>query len=93
MAAVSLQFTEFPPVFIKSALALVTQVLRKDGFEGTQAVDGPDVPHQPDHDDRRGFNDGDRLYFFSFRLLCWHRKLLSARMWQLLNAAQENTFG
>lgn len=90
MAAVWLQFTEFTPVSIKSALALVAQVLRKDGFEGTQAVDGLDVPHHPDHDDRWGFNDGDRLYFFSFRLLCWHRKPLSTRMWELLNAAQKN---
>lgn len=92
-AAVRLHFAEFTPVSIKSALALVAQVLREDGFEGTQAVDGPDVPHQPNHDDRRGFNDGDRLYFFSLRLLCWHTKLLPAWMWRLLNAAQEKTFG
>lgn len=87
MVAVWPQFTEFTPVFIKSALALVAQVLRKYGFEGTQALDGLDVAHHPDHDDRRGFNDGDCLYFFSFWLLCWHRKLLFARMWQLLIAA------
>lgn len=66
MVAVWLQFTEFTPISIKSALALVAQVLRKYGFEGTQALDGLDVAHHPDHDDRRGFNDGDCLYFFSF---------------------------
>lgn len=89
MAAVWLQFPEFTPVSIKSALALIAQVLRKDSFEGTQAVDGLDVPHNPDHDDRRGFNDGDRLYFFSFRLLCWKTE----NFYHSDVAAQENTFG
>lgn len=93
IAAARLQVTEFTPVSIKSALALVAQVLGKECFEGTQAVDGLDVPHHPDHDDRRRFNDGDCLHFLSFRLLCWHRTLSATRMWQLLNAAQENTFG
>lgn len=64
----------FSPVSVKSALALVTQVLCKDGFEGTEAVHGLDVPHHPHHDDRRGFNNGDRLHFFSFGLLCGHRE-------------------
>lgn len=66
MATVWVPFTDYAPVSIKSTFALVTQVLGKDAFEGTQAVDGPDVPHHTDHDDRRGFNNGDRLYFFSF---------------------------
>lgn len=53
------------PVFIKSALALVTEMLCKDGFERTQATDGVNVSHDPHHNDRRGVNDGDRLYFLS----------------------------
>lgn len=95
MAAAWVQFTEFTPVSIKSAFALVAQVLCKDAFEGTQAVDRLDVPHHPDHDDRRGFNNGDRFYLFSFRLLCWHRKPLSIMMRQLYMQRREKdrTFG
>uniref|UniRef100_H2STL5 Uncharacterized protein n=1 Tax=Takifugu rubripes TaxID=31033 RepID=H2STL5_TAKRU len=64
-AAAWVQLTEFTPVSIKSAFALVAQVLCKDAFEGTQAVDRLDVPHHPDHDDRRGFNNGDCFYLLS----------------------------
>ncbi len=53
------------PIFIKSALAFVAEMLCKDGFEGTQAMDGLNVPHDPHHDDRRSLNDGHRLHFLS----------------------------
>lgn len=53
------------PVFIKSALALITEMLSKDGFEGTQATDSLNVSHDPHHNDRRSFNDGNCLYFLS----------------------------
>lgn len=53
------------PVFIKSALALVAEMLRKDGFERAQATDGLDVSHDPNYNDRRSFDDGDRLHFLS----------------------------
>lgn len=94
-AAAWVQFTEFTPVSIKSAFALVAQVLCKDAFEGAQAVDRLDVPHHPDHDDRRGFNNGDRFYLLSFRLLCWHRKPLSIVMRQLYmqHRERDRTFG
>lgn len=53
------------PVFVKSALALIAEMLGKDGFERTQAVDGLDVSHNPDYDDWRSFDDGHRLHFLS----------------------------
>lgn len=53
------------PVFIKSALALITEMLRKDGFERAKAMDRLDVSHNPDYNDRRGFDDGDRFHFLS----------------------------
>lgn len=45
-------------------------MLCEDGFEGTQATDGLNVSHDTHHNDRRSLNDGDRLYFLSFCLLC-----------------------
>lgn len=57
------------PVFVKSALALIAEMLSKDGFERTQAVDGLDVSHNPDYDDWRSFDDGHRLHFLSLWLL------------------------
>lgn len=94
-AAAGVQFTEFTPVSIKSAFALVAQVLGEDAFEGAQAVDRLDVPHHPDHDDRRGLDNGDRFDLLSFRLLCWHRKPLSVVMRQLYMQHRESdrTFG
>lgn len=62
------------PVFIKSALALVTQVLSKDGFQGAQTTDRFDVSHNTHHNDRRSLNDGHRLNFFSLWLLCGRQK-------------------
>lgn len=53
------------PVLVKSTLALITEMLCKDGFQGTQATDSANVSHDPYHDDRWSFNDGDRLNFFS----------------------------
>lgn len=58
------------PVFIKSALALIAEVLCKDGFERAKAVDGLDVSHNPDDNDRWSFNDGDCLNFFPLWLFC-----------------------
>lgn len=58
------------PVLIKSALALVTEMLCEDGFEGTQATDGLNISHDTHHNNRRSLNDGDRLYLLSFGLLC-----------------------
>uniref|UniRef100_A0A3Q1CTU1 Uncharacterized protein n=1 Tax=Amphiprion ocellaris TaxID=80972 RepID=A0A3Q1CTU1_AMPOC len=52
------------PVFVKSALALVTEMLGKDGFQGTQTADGFNVSHNPHHDDRWSFDDGNRLNLF-----------------------------
>uniref|UniRef100_A0A3P8SR60 Uncharacterized protein n=1 Tax=Amphiprion percula TaxID=161767 RepID=A0A3P8SR60_AMPPE len=52
------------PVFVKSALALVTEMLGKDGFQGTQTTDGFNVSHNPHHDDRWSFDDGNRLNLF-----------------------------
>lgn len=62
------------PVFIKSALALVTQVLSKDGFQGAQTTDRFDVSHNTHHNDRRSLDDGHRLNFFSLWLLCGRQK-------------------
>lgn len=50
------------PVFVESALALVTEMLGKDGLEGAQATDGVDVSHNPHHNERRRVNDSDRLH-------------------------------
>lgn len=58
------------PVFIKSALALVADMLSKDGFEGTQATYGCNVSHYPHHNDWRSLNDGYRLHLLSLCLLC-----------------------
>uniref|UniRef100_A0AAX7VU43 Uncharacterized protein n=1 Tax=Astatotilapia calliptera TaxID=8154 RepID=A0AAX7VU43_ASTCA len=44
---------ETQKIFIKSALALVTQVLSKDGFQGAQTTDRFDVSHNTHHNDRR----------------------------------------
>lgn len=55
----------YSPVFIKSALALVTQMLCEDGLEGTQTTDGLDVTHNAHNNNWRSFNDGDRLHFLS----------------------------
>uniref|UniRef100_A0A668RV68 Uncharacterized protein n=1 Tax=Oreochromis aureus TaxID=47969 RepID=A0A668RV68_OREAU len=44
---------ETQKIFIKSALALVTQVLSKDGFQGAQTTDRFDVSHNTHHNDRQ----------------------------------------
>uniref|UniRef100_A0A667ZE75 Uncharacterized protein n=1 Tax=Myripristis murdjan TaxID=586833 RepID=A0A667ZE75_9TELE len=49
-------------VFVESTLALVTEMLGKDGLEGAQATDGVNVSHDPHHNDRRRVNDSDRLH-------------------------------
>uniref|UniRef100_A0A3Q1GRK7 Uncharacterized protein n=1 Tax=Acanthochromis polyacanthus TaxID=80966 RepID=A0A3Q1GRK7_9TELE len=49
------------PVSVKSALALVTEMLGEDGFQGTQTADGFNISHNPHHDDRWSLNDGNSL--------------------------------
>uniref|UniRef100_A0A3B3XPH9 Uncharacterized protein n=1 Tax=Poecilia mexicana TaxID=48701 RepID=A0A3B3XPH9_9TELE len=52
-------------LFIKSASALVTEVLGKDGFQSTQAPDRMNITHNPHNNDWRGLNNGNGLNFFS----------------------------
>uniref|UniRef100_A0A3B5A060 Uncharacterized protein n=1 Tax=Stegastes partitus TaxID=144197 RepID=A0A3B5A060_9TELE len=57
-------FLALLPVFVKSAFALVTEMLGKDGFQGTQTTDGFNVSHNTHHNDRWRVDDGDRLNLF-----------------------------
>lgn len=62
------------PVLVEPTLALVTDVLGEDGFEGTQATGGVDVTHDSDHNHRRGLDDGHGLDDFFFVHLCTRGK-------------------
>uniref|UniRef100_A0A3Q2Y8L3 Uncharacterized protein n=1 Tax=Hippocampus comes TaxID=109280 RepID=A0A3Q2Y8L3_HIPCM len=57
------------PVFVESALALVTEMFSKDGLQGAQTLHGADVAHHSDHHERGGLNDGNRLHLFTLCLL------------------------
>lgn len=58
------------PVFVKTASALVADVLGEDSLEGTQTTGSLDVSHNSDDDHGRSFDDGDRLDNLLFIHLC-----------------------
>uniref|UniRef100_A0A3Q1GMT3 Uncharacterized protein n=1 Tax=Acanthochromis polyacanthus TaxID=80966 RepID=A0A3Q1GMT3_9TELE len=53
-----------PEILVEATLALITDMLSKDGSQGTQATGGVDITHNPDHDHRRSFHNGHSLNNF-----------------------------
>uniref|UniRef100_A0A8C9SIT7 Uncharacterized protein n=1 Tax=Scleropages formosus TaxID=113540 RepID=A0A8C9SIT7_SCLFO len=49
------------PLSVEATLALVADVLSKDGLEGTQAMDSLHIAHHPNNYHRGSLNDGHRL--------------------------------
>uniref|UniRef100_A0A4W4EA20 Uncharacterized protein n=1 Tax=Electrophorus electricus TaxID=8005 RepID=A0A4W4EA20_ELEEL len=61
-------------IFVESALALITNVLSKDGLERAQTLHGVDVSYHSDHDHRRSLNNSNSLHLLSFGYLCEREK-------------------
>uniref|UniRef100_A0A8C6TI58 Uncharacterized protein n=1 Tax=Neogobius melanostomus TaxID=47308 RepID=A0A8C6TI58_9GOBI len=78
--------------FIKSALALITEMFCKDGLQGTQATHSADVSHNSNHNDRRSFNNGDSHMSMPrcFKLTMRLKKTLEVSTWKLnrINTAE-----
>uniref|UniRef100_A0A3Q1BV62 Uncharacterized protein n=1 Tax=Amphiprion ocellaris TaxID=80972 RepID=A0A3Q1BV62_AMPOC len=53
-----------PEILVETTLALITDVLGKDGSQGTQATGGVDVTDNPNHDHGRSLHNGHSLNNF-----------------------------
>uniref|UniRef100_A0A3B4EIK9 Uncharacterized protein n=1 Tax=Pygocentrus nattereri TaxID=42514 RepID=A0A3B4EIK9_PYGNA len=62
------KYTNNIPVFIESTLALIANVLSKDGLEIAQTLQCADVAHHSHHDQRRSLNDSDCLHLLSLHM-------------------------
>ena len=61
------------PVFVESTLALIANVLSKDGLEIAQTLQRSDVAHHSHHDQRRSLDNSDCLHLLSLCYL-WERE-------------------
>uniref|UniRef100_A0A3P9HEF0 Uncharacterized protein n=1 Tax=Oryzias latipes TaxID=8090 RepID=A0A3P9HEF0_ORYLA len=59
-----------PGILVEATLALITNVLCKDGLEGAEATRGADVASNSNHDHGRRLHDGNSLHNFLFVHLC-----------------------
>uniref|UniRef100_A0A3B3HZP5 Uncharacterized protein n=1 Tax=Oryzias latipes TaxID=8090 RepID=A0A3B3HZP5_ORYLA len=59
-----------PGILVEATLALITNVLCKDGLEGAEATRGADVASDSNHDHGRRLHDGNSLHNFLFVHLC-----------------------
>uniref|UniRef100_A0A3P9M9U9 Uncharacterized protein n=1 Tax=Oryzias latipes TaxID=8090 RepID=A0A3P9M9U9_ORYLA len=59
-----------PGILVEATLALITNVLCKDGLEGAEATRGADVASNSNHDHGRRLHDGNSLHNFLFVYLC-----------------------
>lgn len=60
----SLNISNVSPVLIEATLALLTDVLSKDGLEGTKATGGVNVAHDTNHHHGGCLHNGHGLHYF-----------------------------